>query len=55
MSTTESKDENGLATDESPEEERQSERVPASVSGEGKTPLGSTDQHSDAEGPDGTG
>ena len=55
MSDTESKDAKGLATDESPEEEQESEEIPAPVSGDGKTPLGSTDQHSDAEGPDGTG
>ena len=30
-------------------------RVPDEASGEGDTPLGSTDQHSDAPGPHGTG
>ncbi len=32
-----------------------SEKVPDEVSGEGDTPLGGTDEHSDAPGPDGTG
>ena len=32
-----------------------SEDVPDEVSGEGDTPLGGTDQHSDAPGPHGTG
>ena len=31
-----------------------SEEVPEEVSGEGETPLGGTDQHSDAPGPHGT-
>ncbi len=31
-----------------------SEKVPDEVSGEGETPLGGTDEHSDAPGPDGT-
>ena len=31
-----------------------SEKVPDEVSGEGDTPLGGTDEHSDAPGPDGT-
>jgi hypothetical protein len=31
-----------------------SEKVPEEVSGEGETPLGGTDEHSDAPGPDGT-
>ena len=32
-----------------------SEKVPEEVSGEGDTPLGGTDEHSDAPGPHGTG
>ncbi len=32
-----------------------SEKVPDEVSGEGETPLGGTDEHSEAPGPDGTG
>ena len=32
-----------------------SEKVPDEVSGEGETPLGGTDEHSDAPGPHGTG
>lgn len=32
-----------------------SRRVPETVSGKGRTPLGSTDQHSDAPGPHGLG
>jgi hypothetical protein len=31
-----------------------SEKVPDEASGEGDTPLGGTDEHSDAPGPDGT-
>jgi len=31
-----------------------SEKVPEEVSGEGDTPLGATDEHSDAPGPHGT-
>jgi hypothetical protein len=38
-----------------PEEAEQvSEKVPEEVSGEGDTPFGDTDQHSDAPGPHGT-
>ena len=36
------------------EAEELSEKVPEEASGEGKTPLGDTDQHSDAPGPTGT-
>jgi hypothetical protein len=32
-----------------------SEQVPEEVSGEGETPLGSSDEHSEAPGPHGTG
>ena len=32
-----------------------SEKIPDAASGEGDTPLGDTDQHSDAPGPTGTG
>jgi hypothetical protein len=42
-------------TAEPPEAEELSEKVPEEASGEGDTPLGSTDQHSDAPGPHGTG
>lgn len=42
-------------TAEPPEAEELSEKVPEEVSGKGDTPLGSTDQHSDAPGPHGTG
>jgi hypothetical protein len=37
------------------EAEKLSEKVPEEVSGEGDTPLGTTDQHSDAPGETGTG
>jgi hypothetical protein len=37
------------------EAEGLSEQVPEEVSGEGDTPLGTTDQHSDAPGETGTG
>jgi hypothetical protein len=40
---------------EPPEAEELSEKVPEEVSGEGGTPLGGTDQHSDAPGETGTG
>ena len=42
-------------TAEPPEAEKLSENVPEEASGEGDTPLGSTDQHADAPGPHGTG
>ena len=42
-------------TAEDEEGERLSEKIPERVSGAGKTPLGDTDQHSDAPGPDGLG
>jgi hypothetical protein len=42
-------------TAEPREAEKLSEQVPEEASGEGDTPLGSTDQHSDAPGPHGTG
>lgn len=42
-------------TAEPPEAEHLSEKVPDEVSGEGDTPLGSTDDHSDAPGETGTG
>ncbi len=42
-------------TAEPPEAEQLSEQVPEEVSGEGETPLGSTDTHSDAPGETGTG
>jgi hypothetical protein len=42
-------------TAEPSEAEELSEKVPDAASGEGDTPLGDTDQHSDAPGPHGTG
>jgi hypothetical protein len=48
-------DEDTPETAEPPEAEELSEKVPEEASGEGDTPLGSTDQHSDAPGPHGTG
>jgi hypothetical protein len=39
---------------EGEEAEELSEKVPEEVSGEGKTPLGDSDEHSDAPGPHGT-
>ena len=39
---------------EGEEASKLSEKVPDEVSGEGETPLGGTDEHSDAPGPDGT-
>jgi hypothetical protein len=44
---------NTTGTAESPQEEELSREMPEAASGRGKTPLGSTDQHSDAPGPDG--
>jgi hypothetical protein len=49
------RDEDTPDTAESPEAEELSEKVPEAASGEGKTPLGDTDEHSDAPGPTGTG
>jgi hypothetical protein len=48
------RDENKPETAEPPEAEELSEKMPEEASGEGKTPLGDTDQHSDAPGPTGT-
>jgi hypothetical protein len=42
-------------TAEPPDAEELSEKVPEKASGKGKTPLGDTDEHSDAPGPSGTG
>jgi hypothetical protein len=42
-------------TAEDEESSELSEEVPKEVSGEGGTPLGSTDEHSDAPGETGTG
>ena len=39
---------------EGDEASKLSEKVPDEASGEGETPLGGTDEHSDAPGPDGT-
>ena len=49
------RDENGPDSAEPDEAEGLSEKVPEEVSGEGDTPLGTTDQHSDAPGETGTG
>jgi hypothetical protein len=49
------RDEDAPQTAESPEAEEMSERLPEEVSGEGATPLGSSDEHSDAPGETGTG
>jgi hypothetical protein len=49
------KDEDTPETAEPPKAEEVSEEVPDELSGEGDTPLGDTDQHSDAPGPHGTG
>lgn len=45
----------GPQTAEDEDEAKRSEALPESVSGKGETPLGSSDQHSDAPGPFGTG
>jgi hypothetical protein len=45
----------GPETAEGEEAESLSEAVPEEASGEGETPLGDTDEHSDAPGPHGTG
>jgi hypothetical protein len=42
-------------TAEPPAAEQLSEKMPEKASGKGKTPLGDTDEHSDAPGPSGTG
>jgi hypothetical protein len=42
-------------TAEPPDAEELSEKVPEKASGKGETPLGDTDEHSDAPGPSGTG
>jgi hypothetical protein len=41
-------------TAEDGKSEEVSDKVPDAASGEGKTPLGATDEHSNAPGPDGT-
>lgn len=45
----------GTDTAEDEKAGRLSEAVPDEASGEGDTPLGDTDEHSDAPGPHGTG
>ncbi len=50
----ESNDEDGVESAESEKASKLSEEVPNEVSGEGDTPLGGTDEHSDAPGPHGT-
>lgn len=47
-------DEDTPETAEPPEAEELSEKVPDKASGAGDTPLGDTDEHSDAPGPHGT-
>jgi hypothetical protein len=47
--------ENGPESAEGKDSEEVSEKVPESISGEGATPWGSSDEHSDAPGPHGTG
>jgi hypothetical protein len=42
-------------TAEPPDAEALSEKAPEEISGEGDTPVGSSDQHSDAPGETGTG
>jgi hypothetical protein len=54
MEHQEERDEDTPETAEPPKAEELSEKVPDEVSGEGDTPLGDTDQHSDAPGPTGT-
>jgi hypothetical protein len=54
MENERKRDEDTPDTAEPPEAEELSEKVPDKASGEGKTPLGDTDQHSDAPGPTGT-
>jgi hypothetical protein len=49
------RDEDPPDSAEPQEAEELSEKVPEEVSGEGGTPLGGTDQHSDAPGETGTG
>ena len=48
------KDDEGPEGAEGEKASEMSEGVPDEVSGEGDTPLGGTDQHSDAPGPHGT-
>lgn len=45
----------GPESAESEKSSEVSEEVPEKLSGEGGTPLGSTDEHSEAPGPHGTG
>ena len=47
--------EQGPDTAQSEEADELSEKVPDEVSGEGATPWGSSDEHSDTPGPHGTG
>ena len=55
MDEHEPRDDRTRETAEPPEAEKLSEKVPEEVSGEGDTPLGDSDQHSDAPGETGTG
>ncbi len=54
METNPRHDDDTPETAEPQEAEELSEKVPDEASGEGDTPLGDTDQHSDAGGPHGT-
>jgi hypothetical protein len=49
------RDDDTPETAEPPEAEKLSEKAPDEVSGEGDTPFGSSDEHSDAPGETGTG
>ena len=50
----EEREEKGPESAEGDKASELSEEVPEEVSGEGDTPLGATDEHSDAPGPHGT-
>jgi len=50
----EREEEDGPDSAEGEKSSEASEEVPEEVSGEGDTPLGATDEHSDAPGPHGT-
>jgi hypothetical protein len=45
----------GPESAEDEEARKLSEKIPEEASGQGDTPLGASDQHSDAPGPHGTG
>ncbi len=50
----EREEDKGPDSAESEKSSKVSEKVPEEASGEGGTPLGATDEHSDAPGPHGT-